>query len=97
MGQAGRGEHDGHHAVSPNPINCCIFASLFFIDMKYDFDEIINRKGTGCLKYDKAGEFLGGDDVLPMWIADMDLRVPDFIMDALRKRTDHPAPHCTPH
>lgn len=58
--------------------------------MKYDFDEIIERKGTGCLKYDKAGEFLGGDDVLPMWIADMDLRVPDFIMDALRKRTEHP-------
>ena len=58
--------------------------------MNYNFDEVIDRRGTGCLKYDKATEFLGGDDLLPMWIADMDLRVPDFIMDALRKRTDHP-------
>lgn len=64
--------------------------ALIFMGMKYDFDKIIDRKGTGCLKYDKASEFLGGEDLLPMWIADMDLAVPDFIMEALQKRTMHP-------
>ena len=58
--------------------------------MNYNFDEVIDRRGTGCLKYDKATEFLGGDGLLPMWIADMDLRVPDFIMDALKQRLEHP-------
>ena len=58
--------------------------------MNYNFDEVIDRRGTGCLKYDKSNEFLGGDDLLPMWIADMDFRVPDFIMDALKQRLEHP-------
>lgn len=52
---------------------------------KYDFDEIIPRRGTGCVKYDKVPA-----DVIPLWVADMDFRTPDFIMDALRKRMECP-------
>lgn len=56
----------------------------------WDFDTIIERRGTDCIKYDKIKDFLGFDDVLPMWVADMDFETPDFIMDAIRKRTEHP-------
>ncbi len=58
--------------------------------MKYNFDEIVCRNGSGCLKYDKVGDFFGSDDVLPLWVADMDFRTPDFILEALRKRLEHP-------
>lgn len=53
--------------------------------MKYDFDEITERAGTGCVKYDKAPKGL-----IPMWVADMDFRTPDFIIDALHQRLDKP-------
>ena len=56
----------------------------------YNFDEIIPRQGTGCLKYDKVNEFLGCENVLPMWVADMDFKTPDFIIEALQKRLEHP-------
>lgn len=55
----------------------------------YNFDEIISRKGTNCVKHDALMRFFGTDDLLPMWVADMDFRSPDFVMDALRKRLDH--------
>lgn len=53
--------------------------------MKYDFDEITERAGTGCVKYDKAPKGL-----IPLWVADMDFRTPDFIIDALHRRLDKP-------
>ena len=53
--------------------------------MKYDFDEIIPRRGSGCVKYDKVGR-----KDIPLWVADMDFRTPDFILDALRSRMDCP-------
>lgn len=56
----------------------------------YNFDEIIPRQGSGCLKYDKVNEFLGCEDVLPMWVADMDFKTPDFIIDAMKQRLEHP-------
>lgn len=56
---------------------------------QYLFDEIIPRKGTGCVKHDALKEFFGRDDLMPMWVADMDFRTPDFIMDALRHRCEH--------
>jgi len=55
--------------------------------MKYSFDEVIDRKGSGCVKYDNPEVPQG---VTPMWVADMDFRTPDFILDALRTRLDHP-------
>lgn len=56
----------------------------------YNFDEIIERRGTDCLKYDKLEERFGNADLMPFWVADMDFRTPDFIVDALKKRCEHP-------
>ena len=55
----------------------------------YDFDEIIERRGTDCVKYDMLGTAYGNSEALPLWVADTDFRVPDFIMDALHKRMEH--------
>jgi cysteine-S-conjugate beta-lyase len=57
--------------------------------MQYNFDEIIERNGTSSLKYDGKKKYFGTDDVLPMWVADMDFRSPDFIIQALEKRLSH--------
>jgi cystathionine beta-lyase len=56
----------------------------------YDFDEIIERAGTGSVKYDRCKELFGTEDVIPMWVADMDFRTPDFIVDAINKRMEDP-------
>lgn len=57
--------------------------------MKYNFDEIIDRRGTDCLKYDFGMKRKGRDDLLPMWVADMDFRLPEEILADLHKRVDH--------
>lgn len=57
--------------------------------MTYNFDEIIPRKGTNCVKHDGMLRDFGRTDLLPMWVADMDWRSPDFVMDALRERCQH--------
>ena len=57
--------------------------------MKYDFDEIVPRKDTDCVKYDNVKEIFGTDDIIPMWVADMDWKTPPFIIDAMRKQLDH--------
>lgn len=53
--------------------------------MKYDFDEIVDRRGSGCYKYDS--EHARG--LLPLWVADMDFRAAPCIQEALRKRLEH--------
>lgn len=58
--------------------------------MKYDFDRLVQREGTNCVKYDLRKEFFGQEDLIPMWVADMDFAVPDFITDALIERAHHP-------
>ncbi|MDR0834744.1 MAG: PatB family C-S lyase [Candidatus Symbiothrix sp.] len=55
---------------------------------QYNFDEIINRKGTGALKVDALEERFGSADLIPLWVADMDFRCCDPIIDALKKRCD---------
>lgn len=57
--------------------------------MKYNFDEIIDRRGTESVKWDAVSERWGRNDLLPMWVADMDFRTPPFVMEALRKRLEH--------
>ena len=57
--------------------------------MQYDFDEIIDRRGTGALKYEALLPRWGRDDLLPLWVADMDFKTPPFIMEALRRRCEH--------
>lgn len=55
----------------------------------YNFDEIIERRGTDSIKYDQLEERFGNPDLIPLWVADMDFRTPDFIVEALRKRCEH--------
>lgn len=56
---------------------------------KYNFDTMIDRRGTSCLKYDFGMERKGRDDLLPLWVADMDFKLPEEILADLRKRVDH--------
>jgi cystathionine beta-lyase len=51
--------------------------------VKYDFDEIIPRRGTGCVKYDSAARRGRPADVIPLWVADMDFRAPREVVDRL--------------
>lgn len=53
--------------------------------MKYDFDKIVNRRGTNSYKWDIVKE----EGVIPMWVADMDFPTAPCITDALKKRVDH--------
>lgn len=57
--------------------------------MKYNFDEIIDRKNTNSIKYDFAVERGKPTDVLPLWVADMDFRTPPAVVDALVKTAQH--------
>ena len=56
---------------------------------KYDFDQIIDRRGTNCLKYDFAVERGKDADVLPLWVADMDFQVADGIRERLHQSVEH--------
>lgn len=58
--------------------------------MKYDFDKIIDRTNTSSVKYDLRPAVFQKDDVIPMWVADMDFETPDFIRDAVMQRALHP-------
>ncbi len=53
------------------------------------FDEVIDRKGTLSLKYDFARERGMPEDVLPLWVADMDFKTPPEVIDALVKASQH--------
>lgn len=58
--------------------------------MKYSFDEVIDRTGTAAVKIDGMKEVWGRTDLLPLWVADMDFATPPFILDAIRRRCEHP-------
>ncbi len=64
--------------------------------MKYDFDRVIDRKNTDCLKWDTVGSVFGNEAVLPLWVADMDFAVAEPITEALRKRVEHEVYGYTP-
>ena len=64
--------------------------------MKYDFDELIERRGTDCVKWDerpRVGEHSSGmvpsADVIPLWVADMDFKAAPAILEAVKKRAEH--------
>jgi putative cystathionine beta-lyase patB len=56
----------------------------------YNFDEIIDRSGSGDLKHEALLPRWGRNDLLPLWVADMDFATPDFVVDALKARLSHP-------
>ena len=62
--------------------------------MKYDFDELIERRGTNCVKWDEEGPCQTDDrcsskEMIPLWVADMDFKVAPAIQEAVRKRAEH--------
>lgn len=57
--------------------------------MKYDFDKIIDRSGSGDLKHEALLPRWGRKDLLPLWVADMDFETPAFITDAIKDRLEH--------
>ena len=68
---------------------------------KYNFDEIIDRRGTGCVKWDERPSLISHlssltshlspltSDIIPLWVADMDFRAAPAIQEAVRKRAEH--------
>lgn len=53
--------------------------------MKYNFDELVERRGTNCVKWDESPS----PNVIPLWVADMDFRVAPAIFEAVQKRAEH--------
>ena len=53
--------------------------------MTYDFDKIIDRRGTNCVKWDELSQ----PDIIPMWVADMDFETAPCVIEALRQRMEH--------
>ena len=56
----------------------------------YCFDEVIDRRGSGDVKHAMLNEWFGRSDLAALWVADMDFATPDFIVDALQRRLEHP-------
>ena len=56
---------------------------------KIDFDTIVNRKNTNSIKYDFTAERNMPEDILPLWVADMDFKAPKEVIDAIIKRVEH--------
>lgn len=57
--------------------------------MRYDFDMPVDRRNTSCLKWDYLDSTFGRDDLISMWIADMDFMLPKPILDAICERAGH--------
>ena len=54
-----------------------------------NFEEIVDRKNTDCLKFDFAVRRGRPEDVLPLWVADMDFRTSSYILDKIQERVTH--------
>ena len=53
------------------------------------FDQVVDRRNTDCIKWDGVLEVFGREDVLPMWVADMDFRPPETVIKAVMERAAH--------
>ena len=56
----------------------------------YNFDKIIDRRNTGASKWDNLGKLYGREDLIPLWVADMDFPVSKAISEALKRKVEHP-------
>ena len=56
--------------------------------MQYDFDQVVDRSKNLSAKYDERVKKFGTDDVIPLWIADMDFRTAQPVIDALKARAE---------
>ena len=57
--------------------------------MKYDFDTPVDRRGTASIKWDFSKRFTGLEDLIPLWVADMDFPACFEVIEALKRRADH--------
>ncbi len=57
--------------------------------MKYDFDRVLNRRNTGCMKWDYLQTFFGREDLNSMWVADMDFMALPEILSPIIDRAEH--------
>lgn len=57
---------------------------------RFDFDKIIDRSGSGAIKSDAVEKVFGKPGLTPMWVADMDFETPEFIIETLKQRLEHP-------
>ena len=57
--------------------------------VRIDFDERIDRKNTSCIKYDFTVQRGKPEGILPLWVADMDFKAPQPVLDALKDRVEH--------
>ena len=57
---------------------------------KYNFNKKINRKNTNSVKWDLLKLKFRTEDVLPMWVADMDFEIPPCVQEAIQERSQHP-------
>lgn len=57
--------------------------------MNFDFDTVIDRRGSGCFKYDALKSLYGREDLISLWVADMDYAIAPQIRQALQRRLDH--------
>ena len=57
--------------------------------MTYNFDEFIDRAGTLSVKHGLKEKLFGRNDIIPMWVADMDFKSPNCVSEALQERAKH--------
>ncbi len=57
--------------------------------MTYDFNAFVDRSNTNAEKYKHRKALFGTDDIIPMWVADMDIASPHFVLDAIKERAEH--------
>lgn len=58
---------------------------ITMVTSRYDFDELTERRGTGCVKWDECES----PDIIPLWVADMDFKAAPAIQEAIRRRAEH--------
>jgi cystathionine beta-lyase len=58
--------------------------------VNYDFSTSASRENTNAEKYALREKLFGTNDVMPIWVADMDIDTPDFVLEAVKKRLEHP-------
>jgi len=54
-----------------------------------NFDQVVDRKGTNSVKWDLNDRIYGSNEILPMWVADMDFKAPEVVIEALKTQLDH--------
>ncbi|MBF6627919.1 MAG: PatB family C-S lyase [Proteiniphilum sp.] len=57
--------------------------------MQFNFDENIDRTNSDCVKLERLKPYFGREDLIPLWVADMDFKSPPAVIEALKQRVEH--------